>query len=86
MPDHALVSGRRDYQYPGCLTLRIVEITGLGSLKAVRAMAIADPQPTLRADDELTAALDDHPPNCAPDFQHGVVDGWRHHSAHSAPP
>jgi hypothetical protein len=78
VPDYALVSGHRYYNYPGCLTLRIVEITGLNSLKVVRAMAIADPEPTLRTDDELTAALDDHPPQTDPEFQRGVTDalGW----------
>jgi hypothetical protein len=75
VPDYALVNRREYYKYPGCLTLRIVEITGLSSLKVVRA--IADPEPTLRTDDELTAALDDHPPDTAPDFQHGVIDGLR---------
>ena len=77
VPDYALVTGHQYYKYPGCLTLRIVEITGLSSLKVVQAMAIADPEPTLRTDDALTAALDDHPPHCAPDFQRGVVDGLR---------
>jgi hypothetical protein len=77
VPDYALVNGRQYYKYPGCLTLRIVEITGLSSLKVVQAMAIADPEPTLRADDELTAALDNHPPYTAPDFKRGVIDGLR---------
>jgi hypothetical protein len=77
VPDYALVSGCRYYKYPGCLTLRIVEITGLSSLKVVRAMAIADPEPTLRADDELAAGLDDHPPHSAPEFQRGVADALR---------
>jgi hypothetical protein len=77
VPDYALVSGHRYYKYPGCLVLQIVEITGLSSLKVVRAMAMADPQPTLRSDDELTAAVDDHPPHIAPDFQRGVGDGLR---------
>ncbi len=78
VPDYALVTGgRRYYKYPGCLVLRIVEITGLTSLEVVRAMAIADPEPTLRADDELTAALDDHPPHNAPEFQRGVADALR---------
>jgi hypothetical protein len=74
VPDYALVSGRRYYKYPGCLTLRIVEIIGLSSLKVVRAMAIADPEPTLRADDALLAALDDDPPRDAPEFRHGAKD------------
>jgi hypothetical protein len=77
VPDYALVSGHRYYKYPGCLVLQIVEITGLNSLKVVRGMAMADPQPTLRADDELTAALDDHPPDVAPDFQRGIGDALR---------
>jgi hypothetical protein len=77
VPDHALVSGRRYYKYPGCLVLRIVEITGLSSLKVVRAMALADPEPTLRSDDELTAALGDHPPQSAPEFVGGVDAGLR---------
>jgi hypothetical protein len=77
VPNYALVTGDRYYKYPGCLTLRIVEITGLSSLKVVRAMAIADPEPTLRADDELTAALDDHPPHSALEFQRGVGDALR---------
>jgi hypothetical protein len=87
VPDYALVSGDRYYKYPGCLTLRIVEITGLTSLKVVRAMAIADPQPTLRDDDQLTAALDDHPPHSAPDFQRGVADalGWLLGTTRKAP-
>jgi hypothetical protein len=78
VPDYALVSGRRYYKYPGCLTLRIVEITGLNSLEVVRAMAIADPEPTLRADDELAAGLEDDAPDSAPDFRRGVGDalGW----------
>jgi len=77
VPDYALVSGHRYYKYPGCLTLRIVEITGLSSLKVVRAMAIADPEPTLRADDKLTAALEDDAPDIAPDFRRGVADALR---------
>jgi hypothetical protein len=77
VPDYALVSGHRYYKYPGCLVLRIVEITGLSSLKVVRAMAIADQEPTLRADDQLTAALGDHPPRSAPEFVRGVDDALR---------
>jgi hypothetical protein len=77
VPDHALVSGPRYYKYPGCLTLRIVEITGLSSLKVVRAMAIADPQPTLRADDELVTGLEDDAPESDPDFRRGIADALR---------
>jgi hypothetical protein len=78
VPDYALVTGQRYYKYPGCLTLRIVEITGLSSLKVVRAMAIADPEPTLRADEELAAALDDDPPpGSATDFARGAADALR---------
>jgi hypothetical protein len=77
VPDYAMVSGDRYYKYPGCLTLRIVEITGLNSLKVVRAMAIADPKPTLRGDDQLATALDDDPPHSPPDFRRGVADALR---------
>jgi len=78
VPDYALVTGaRRYYKYPGCLTLRIVEITGLSSLKVVRAMALADPDPTLRPDDELVAGMEDDSTTSAPDFRHGVQDGLR---------
>ena len=77
VPDYALVSGDRYYKYPGCLTLRLVEITELDSLTVVRAMAIADPDPTLRTDDELAAALADDSPNSAPDFRLGAADALR---------
>ena len=78
VPNYALVSGRRYYKYPGCLTLQIVEITGLSSLKVVRAMAIADPQATLRDDEELAAALDaEPPPDGAAEFARGAADAVR---------
>jgi hypothetical protein len=40
-------------------------------------MAIADPKPTLRGDDELATALDDDPPHSPPDFRRGVADALR---------
>jgi hypothetical protein len=44
VPDYAMVSGDRYYKYPGCLTLRIVEITGLNSLKVRQGDGDRGPQ------------------------------------------
>jgi hypothetical protein len=54
-----------------------LDLPELDSLKVVRAMAIADPNPTLRGDDELAAGLDDGPPYSAPEFRRGVADASR---------
>jgi hypothetical protein len=48
VPNYALFSGKRYYQWPACIAADLVDLTERDPLSVIRAMAIADPAPRLR--------------------------------------
>ncbi|MGH3828134.1 MAG: DUF5710 domain-containing protein, partial [Pseudonocardiaceae bacterium] len=56
-PEISLSSLDGAYPWPGCIALEIVERTHAAPLAVVRALGVADPKPTLRHPDEITARM-----------------------------
>lgn len=59
-PDIAIVAGPRTvYPWPSCVALAVVErVEGMDPLTVVRAMGLADPDPQLRADEEIAELIE----------------------------